>query len=233
MFTLYTLKRQLLTVALLPLGFLCLTSAVAQKRCGTAFSLSGLTAQQLSDYHKFNRYVDSVYAAQRPARAAAQLSVGPRPTPNQNTPTYVSPPVLMIPVVFHVVHKNIAESLPDAQLDGQIDILNHDYARMNTDAVNTPTDEFDASAIDIQFYRACIDPSGNPTTGINSHRTTMNRFQVFGGDQTILELKKAPDGLYRWDPYRYLNFWIADLKGWNPNTNTYTDELFGHSTRRF
>jgi hypothetical protein len=54
--------------------------------------------------------------ARPPARVAAQLWSGPRPTPNQNTPTYVSPPVLMIPVVFYVVHNNFAENIPDAQL---------------------------------------------------------------------------------------------------------------------
>src|SRR5262245_22833082 len=42
------------------------------------------------------------------------------------------------PVVFHVVYKNAAQNITDAQLQSQIEVLNEDYHRLNADTSNTP-----------------------------------------------------------------------------------------------
>jgi len=47
-----------------------------------------------------------------------------------------SDPLITIPVVFHVLYHNTAENISLAQLQSQIDVLNEDYQRQNTDANN-------------------------------------------------------------------------------------------------
>src|SRR5689334_10537598 len=43
-----------------------------------------------------------------------------------------------IPVVVHVVHNTAAQNISDAQINSQIDVLNHDYRRMNADIGTVP-----------------------------------------------------------------------------------------------
>ncbi|MFN0034806.1 MAG: hypothetical protein ACKVUS_07060 [Saprospiraceae bacterium] len=45
---------------------------------------------------------------------------------------------MTIPVVIHLVYFNSTQNLTDAQLLSQIDVLNADFRRTNTDASNTP-----------------------------------------------------------------------------------------------
>ena len=45
-----------------------------------------------------------------------------------------------IPVVVHVVYKNANENISDAQIQSQLDVLNEDFTRTNTDAFSTPPD---------------------------------------------------------------------------------------------
>ncbi|MDQ3047749.1 MAG: hypothetical protein M3R27_09395, partial [Bacteroidota bacterium] len=65
--------------------------------------------------------------------------------------------IYTIPVVFHVIHTYGSENISDAQIKDQMDILNRDYRKLNTDisaiALNTP---FDTLAADckLQFKLA-------------------------------------------------------------------------------
>ncbi len=79
--------------------------------------------------------------------------------------------VYTIPVVFHVVYNTTAENISDAQVLSQLDVLNEDLRRLNSDASSTPS-YFAGIAADceIQFCLATTDPSGNPTTGITEHQ---------------------------------------------------------------
>ena len=85
-----------------------------------------------------------------------------------------------IPVVFQVVHNGDAigtnENLSDAQLMAQLSQLNADYARMNTDAANTPA-AFQGVAANtmIQFCLATMDPNNQPTTGIVRHNLNLDQ----------------------------------------------------------
>lgn len=53
--------------------------------------------------------------------------------------------VITIPVVVHVIHNGQAigglPNISDAQIQSQIDVLNEDFRRLNTDAANTPCAE--------------------------------------------------------------------------------------------
>ena len=51
--------------------------------------------------------------------------------------------IIIIPVVVHVLHRGEAEgngnNISMAQIQSQIDVLNEDFRRLNTDAINTPS----------------------------------------------------------------------------------------------
>ena len=47
--------------------------------------------------------------------------------------------VKTIPVVVHIVYNVSSQNLTDGQVQSQIDVLNEDFRRTNTDAANTPS----------------------------------------------------------------------------------------------
>ncbi|MEP6792695.1 MAG: zinc metalloprotease [Saprospiraceae bacterium] len=114
-----------------------------------------------------------------------------------------------IPVVVHVIYKNGMENISDANIQAQIKIMNDDYRKRNTVATNTIPGPFKGNADDtyIQFQLATRDPFGKPTTGILRKSTTKSYFDSVGE-----EAKLPPYGELNWDPSRYLNIWVCDLR---------------------
>lgn len=88
--------------------------------------------------------------------------------------------VYRIPVVVHVVYNATEENVSDAIVRSQIEILNQDFRRQNTDASKT-RDVFKGVAGDamIEFYLADTDPNGNPTSGITRKKTNKKSFIEF------------------------------------------------------
>ena len=75
--------------------------------------------------------------------------------------------IINIPVVFHVVYKNISENISDDQIMSQLDILNDDFRRQNIDQINTPLDFASIAAdTDINFCLAQRTPTNDTTSGI-------------------------------------------------------------------
>lgn len=127
-----------------------------------------------------------------------------------------------IPVVVHIVHKNDTENISEAQIRSQIDVLNIDFRKTNTTEINAiPSATYKGRASDsfIQFQLARRDPSGNATTGITRKRTSKGFFNIVDED-----VKKNPDGVLPWDPDRYLNIWVCDLRRQNGS-----DGLLGYA----
>jgi len=124
-------------------------------------------------------------------------------------PDYQSRAVVTIPVVVHVVYKNAAENIPDAQILAQIKILNEDYAYTNADGSTTPA-AFKSLAANtgIQFCMAKRDPSNNPTTGIVRKSTTVSGFST--DDKVKFASSGGADA---WDTKKYLNIWVCYLSG--------------------
>lgn len=118
--------------------------------------------------------------------------------------------IITIPVVVHVVWKTQTEKINKTVVDSQIEVLNEDYRRQNSDAVNTPT-EFQDEAVDtkIEFYLACKDPQGNSTTGITFTETTKDHFYKEGDSVKYSSL----GGHDAWPSEDYLNIWVCDLAG--------------------
>ena len=128
--------------------------------------------------------------------------------------------VARIPVVVHVLHHAPAENIADAQVRSQIDGLNHDYRRLNTDLakVPPPLGPLAADAL-IEFGLAAKDPRGHATSGITRTRTPLPVFQPDGDvdlEGQILALDAriktvAGGGAAAWPCDRYLNIWVCNM----------------------
>jgi hypothetical protein len=114
--------------------------------------------------------------------------------------------IYQIPVVVHVVWNTQAVNIPDAQIFSQIETLNQDYQRLNSDTINTP-DIFKPVAADagFQFSLAAIDPSGQPTTGIVRTYTDIAAFSYDNIDTSLKPLSY-------WPSDQYLNIWVTNLQ---------------------
>lgn len=114
--------------------------------------------------------------------------------------------IIVIPTVIHVVYNSTIQNIPDSQIVSQIEVLNEDYRRMNSDTSSTPA-AFKSIAADceIQFCLAKRDPQGNYTTGITRTQTTKTVFEM-GTD----EAKYTSTGGHDiWDRDQYLNIWVV------------------------
>ena len=114
---------------------------------------------------------------------------------------------VIIPIVFHIIHNGdpvgSGENIADIYIDAQLDQLNDDFRRMNSDADGTWSQGADTY---IEFCLAQTDPDGNSTTGIIRHNISGGPWSSNNFDSTV---KPATV----WDRDNYCNFWIADLSG--------------------
>jgi gliding motility-associated-like protein len=111
-------------------------------------------------------------------------------------------------VVIHVIHNGEAigqgSNISEAQILSQLEVLNLDFKRLNTDAADTPPEFLPvAGAIDIEFVLAQLDPDGNPTNGINRVKGTKQKWSMSDNAQL-----KA---LSYWNANNYINIWVCNL----------------------
>ena len=114
--------------------------------------------------------------------------------------------IATIPVVFHVLWSMNAHNISDEQIYSQMDILNRDYRKLNTDTANIPA-VFDSLRADItiEFCLAHQDPDGNWTNGITRTQTTKSAFDIGTDDAKFT----AQGGHDVWDRDSYLNIWVV------------------------
>jgi len=132
--------------------------------------------------------------------------------------------VVTIPVVFHVVHSisNPASNISDAQLLSQLDALNRDFRRTNTDADETPAIfQSIAADVEIEFCLAQQDPYGFPTTGITRTPTSETTFWSTSASVPGIQNNgvkfDAFGGKDAWPTDQYLNIWVCnDILGGPP-----------------
>lgn len=115
--------------------------------------------------------------------------------------------LVTIPVVVHVVWNTTTENISDAQVLSQIDVLNKDFSKTNSDVTNTPS-VFTAANSNIQFCLATVDPNGNPTTGITRTQTSVTAFST--NDAVKFSSSGGKDA---WPSSQYLNIWVCDISG--------------------
>ena len=112
--------------------------------------------------------------------------------------------IVRIPVIFHVIHSGEpignGKNISDAQILSQIEVLNEDYRKLNSD-INQVPGIFAGYTADsrIEFCLAKNDPSGNPTTGIERLNRSFTNFDT--------QIKPVT----YWDPTQYLNIWVTSL----------------------
>ena len=115
--------------------------------------------------------------------------------------------LVTIPVVFHVVYSTTAMNLSDAQCQAQLNQLNLDYARLNTDASSTPAAFTGVAAnTNIQFCMAQRTPAGVATTGVERRNTTVASWTT---NDNVKHYSSG--GLDAWDATKYLNIWSCNL----------------------
>ena len=113
--------------------------------------------------------------------------------------------IITIPVVVHVIYSNSQENISEAQILSQIQVLNDDFRRLNSDADNTWSQAADT---EIQFCMATVDPNGNATNGITRKSSTRTSWG------TNDDMKKASQGgVNPWDASQYLNMWVCNIGG--------------------
>ena len=117
--------------------------------------------------------------------------------------------VITIPVVVHVVYNTTAQNVSDAQIQSQLDVLNKDFRKLNSD-LNLIPSTFSSLVADaeINFCLANRDPSGNATTGIVRVQTSQSSFSTNDGMKSA-----ASGGSNAWSTNQYLNIWVCNMSG--------------------
>ncbi len=125
--------------------------------------------------------------------------------------------VIEIPVVVHVIHQGEAvgtgRNISDARIIAQLNVLNTDFRKQNTNWASGTPAVFQAAGADVEihFCLAKTTPTGATTTGINRQQKT-----VTGTSTANSNIETATTGvkaLYKWDPTRYLNIYVLPIPG--------------------
>lgn len=111
--------------------------------------------------------------------------------------------VITIPVVVHVIYSSAKENISLAQIKSQIEVLNEDYRRLNTDKDNKWSQAIDTK---IEFCMAKVDPYGNPTNGVTRKSSTR---ADWGTNDDMKKTSKG--GVNPWNSKEYLNMWVCNI----------------------
>jgi len=117
--------------------------------------------------------------------------------------------LITIPVVFHIVYNTTAQNISDAQIQSQLDVLNRDFRKLNTD-LNLIPSTFTSLVADaeINFCLANRDPNGNSTSGILRVPTSLASFSTNDGVKS-----STTGGSNAWPSNQYLNIWVCNMSG--------------------
>jgi hypothetical protein len=114
--------------------------------------------------------------------------------------------VVKIPVVVHVVWRTVDQNISDEQIKSQIDILNKDFRKLNSDFNKTPAFFKNLVAdVGIEFCLAARDPAGMVTNGITRTKTTV--VDIGDKDRWFTTLRGGKDP---WNNKKYINIWVCE-----------------------
>jgi len=116
---------------------------------------------------------------------------------------------IVVPVVVQVVFNTIAQNISDEQIASQIDCLNSDFNKRNSDLTADTAGSFLdlAASARIEFKLATLDPAGNPSTGITRTKTDVLEF----GDDNGVKCTNS-GGIDPWPTDKFLNIWVCELQ---------------------
>jgi hypothetical protein len=117
-------------------------------------------------------------------------------------------PLIIIPVVVHVVYNKAGENVSDQAIASMINTLNLCYRREHPDTIKTP-ERFMSVAADceIEFQLATSDPQRRATNGIVRKYTPVSLWDI---DDKVKFANQSGDNA--WDAKSYLNIWICNLR---------------------
>jgi hypothetical protein len=169
-------------------------SSFGQEKCGTVRYEQ--TRKQKHAYKESNEVFEE-WLKQKRDLSAATHSFGK-----------TQEEVITIPVVVHIIHRgeNTGEdaNIPESQILSQLEVLNEDFRRNNTDKNRTRAQFLDVAAdAKIEFVLAKRDPEGLPTSGIVRVQGPRQRY----GLEHNVELKS----LSYWPAEDYLNIWVCPM----------------------
>jgi hypothetical protein len=103
------------------------------------------------------------------------------------------------------VYKTVSQNISDAQILSQIEVLNKDFRRQNSDTNSVWSQAADS---EIKFVMATIDPEGKTTNGITRTSTTKSSFDI--NDKMKFAVSGGHDS---WPTGTYLIIWICNISG--------------------
>ena len=110
-------------------------------------------------------------------------------------------------VVVHLIHRTAIDSISEAQIKSQIEVLNEDFSMTNSNFNITPEVFKNVAAnAEIKFCLASIDPDGNPTSGITYTKTNIDDIGT-----TEFYYLSGEGGRNAWDQDKYINIWVCDM----------------------
>ena len=121
-------------------------------------------------------------------------------------PSSRSNAIVTIPVVVHVVYKNNNENISKERILSQIEALNADFRRLNSNKTNAWPQ---AADVQIEFCLAVQDPFGKHTEGITRTSTTVTSFNSATDDVKYA----SRGGVDAWSRDAYLNIWVCEIGG--------------------
>ncbi len=118
--------------------------------------------------------------------------------------------IIEIPVVVHVIYHSNIENISDEQIKSQIDVLNEDYAAINSTILDIPSIAWKNIVTDskIRFRLAQQDPNGNFSTGV-TRTYTINSSFLYNDSSIFLD---AYGGKSAWPDSSYLNIWVCTIE---------------------
>ena len=130
---------------------------------------------------------------------------------SENVNARMNPPVLTVPVVFHVIHQGGPENIPDSIITAALNDVNLRLAQQ------APFNFPNGASVNIQLCMASVDPLGNPTTGItrdSSYWAVLPQGWGSGADEMMKNVNRL-------NPIRYLNVWLPKQTILAMGTNAY------------
>jgi hypothetical protein len=113
---------------------------------------------------------------------------------------------IVIPVVVHVIYNNSYENISEEQIKSQLDAINADFNRSNTDFSRVPSVFAKLSGnANIKFELAKTDPNGRATNGIIRKKSSR---MMWSDDDKIKSASYGGDA--PWDAKSYLNIWVCN-----------------------
>ena len=200
--------KQKLSILLYFLSIMVLSYTSHGQECGvkkpkTAEEIKS-SIQNEADYANYLNKIEKM----KGAKSARSIVLG-RTEDNAWGLCNASTRVLKIPVVFHIIHEGEAVGVGFNRSD---DWVNTFVSRLN-ERYRNQTNDPDAQDIQIEFYLAKRDPTGNATTGINrvngttadpNYAATGYTYLPGGNENTLRDLS-------RWPKEKYLNIWIINF----------------------